>query len=84
MYEFNNVEDLSKAVDMYGNYSKTQLIAELCYYKDRFNLELKQSTWLNDLANHLRDTDDKEMREASDESYEEYLLFSIKFNKKWM
>ena len=63
MYEFNNLEDLSKAVDMYGNYSKEQLIAELCYYKDRFNLERNQSTWLNDLANHLRDTDDKEMRE---------------------
>lgn len=84
MYEFKNVEDLDKAVNKYGNYSKQELIAELCYYKDRFELEHKQSTWLDDLANHLRDTDDEEMREASDESYEEYLLFSIKFNKKWM
>ena len=84
MYEFNNLEDLSKAVDMYGNYSKAELIAELCYYKDRFNLEKKQSTWLDDLANHLRDTDDKEMREASDESYEEYVFYSKMFNKKWM
>lgn len=84
MYEFNNVEDLGKAVDMYGNYSKQELIAELCYYKDRFELEHKQSTWLDELANHLRDTDDEEMREASDESYAEYLFYSRKFNKKWM
>jgi len=83
MYEFNNIEDLGKAVDMYGNYSKEELIQQLCYYKDRFNLEHKHVEWLDDLASYLRDTSDKEMEQASDESYEEYQFYSRKFNKKW-
>ena len=83
MYKFNNTEDLSKALDNWGNLDKQELITMLCYYKDRYELENKQSTWLDDLANHLRDTSDKELREVSDESYEEYEFFCRKFNKKW-
>jgi len=83
MYEFNNTEDLAKAVDMYGNYSKEELIKQLCYYKDRYKLEHKHLEWLDLLADYLRDTSDKEQEQASNESYEEYQLYSRKFNKKW-
>ena len=83
MYEFNNIEDLSKAVDMYGNYSKQELIQHLCYYKDRFELEHKHLEWLDLLADYLRDTSDKEQEQASNEAYEEYQFYSRKFNKKW-
>ena len=83
MYEFNNLKDLSTAVDLYGDYSKQELIEQLCYYKDRYELEYKNSTWLDMLADHLRDTSDKEQRQASDEAYEEYQFYSRKFNKKW-
>jgi predicted nucleotide-binding protein (sugar kinase/HSP70/actin superfamily) len=83
MYEFNNTKDLSKAVDMYGDYSKQELITMLCYYKDRLNLENKHLEWLDLLADYLRDTSDKEMKQASDESYEEFKSYSRKFNKKW-
>jgi len=83
MYEFNNTEDLAKAVDMYGNYSKEELIKQLCYYKDRYKLEHKHLEWLDLLADYLRDTSDKEQEQASNEAYEEYQLYSRKFNKKW-
>lgn len=83
MYEFNDIKDLIKAVDRYGDLSKQEIIAELCYYKDRFELENKQSTWLDMLADHLRDTSNEEQRQASDEAYEEYQFFSRQFNKKW-
>lgn len=83
MYEFNDLKDLSTAVDLYGNYSKQELIEQLCYYKDRFELEHKQCVWLDYLADYLRDTSDKEQEQASDEAYEEYQFYSRKFNKKW-
>lgn len=83
MYEFNNIEDLGKAVDMYGNYSKEELIQQLCYYKDRYELEHKHLEWLDLLADYLRDTSDKEQEQASNEAYEEYQFYSRKFNKKW-
>ena len=83
MYEFNNIEDLGKAVDMYGHYSKEQLIQQLCYYKDRYELEHKHLEWLDLLADYLRDTSDKEQEQASSEAYEEYQFYSRKFNKKW-
>lgn len=83
MYEFNDLEDLGKALNMYGNYSKRQLIEQLCYYKDRYDLEYKNSTWLDYLANSLRDTSNKEQEQASNEAYEEYQFYQRKFNKKW-
>jgi hypothetical protein len=83
MYEFNNTKDLSNAVDMYGDYSKQELITMLCYYKDRYKLEHKHLEWLDMLADYLRDTSDKEMEQASSEAYEEYQLHSSRFNKKW-
>lgn len=83
MYKFNNVEDLSKALNTWGNCDKQKLITMLCYYKDRYTLEDKQSTWLDDLASYLRDTSDKEQEQASNEAYEEYQFYSRKFNKKW-
>lgn len=83
MYEFNDIKDLGKAVDRYGDSSKQELIAELCYYKDRFELENRQCTWLDHLASYLRDTSDKEQEQVSDEAYEEYQFYSRKFNKKW-
>ena len=83
MYEFNDIKDLSKAIDTWGNLGKQELITMLCYYKDRYELEDRQSTWLDALADHLRDTSDDEQRRASDEAYEEYQFYSRKFNKKW-
>lgn len=83
MYKFNNTEDLSKALDNWGKYDKQELITMLCYFQDKYNLEHKQSSWLDDLAESLRDTSDKEQEEASNESYEEYKLYYSKFNKKW-
>lgn len=83
MHKFSNTEDLSKALDTWGEYSKEDLITMLCYYKDRYALEDKQSSWLDDLASYLRDTSDKEQEQASDEAYEEYQFYSRKFNKKW-
>lgn len=83
MYKFNHTEDLSKALDNWGNCDKQELITMLCYYKDRYTLEHKQSTWLDDLASYLRDTSDKEQEQVSDEAYEEYQFYSRKFNKKW-
>lgn len=83
MYKFNNTEDLSNALDNWGKYDKQELITMLCYYRDRYTLENYQSTWLDTLANHLRDTSDKEEQEASDEAYERYNSYSRKFNKKW-
>ena len=83
MYEFNDIKDLGKAVDRYGDSSKQELIAELCYYKDRFELEHKHLVWLDLLADYLRDTSDKEQEQASNEAYEEYQFYSRNFNKKW-
>jgi len=83
MYKFNNTEDLSKALDNWGNCDKQELITMLCFYEDKYNLAHKQSCWLDDLAEYLRDTSDKEKKEASNESYEEYKFYRIKFNKKW-
>jgi hypothetical protein len=83
MYQFNNTKDLSKAVDMYGDYSKQELITMLCYYRDRLNLENKHLIWLDDLASYLRDTSNKEQERVSDESYEEYKLYNTIFNNKW-
>lgn len=83
MYEFSDIKDLGKAVDRYGDSSKQELIQELCYYKDRFELENKQSTWLDHLASYLRDTSDEELEQVSNEAYEEYEFYSRKFNKKW-
>lgn len=83
MYKFNNTEDLSKALDNWGNSDKQELITMLCYYQDMYTLKNKQSTWLDDLASYLRDTSDKEQEQVSDEAYEEYQSYSRKFNKKW-
>ena len=81
MYKFKNTEDLSKALDNWGNYDKQELITMLCYYKDRYNLEQKQSTWLDQLSDYLRDKSDE--RILSYEAYDEYEFYSRKFNKKW-
>lgn len=83
MYEFNDIKDLSKAIDTWGNHDKQELITMLCYYKDRYELEDRQSTWLDALAEHLRDTSDDEQRRASDEAYEEYQTLSRIFNRRW-
>ena len=83
MYKFNNTEDLSKALDNWGNCDKQELITMLCYYKDRYKLEHKHLEWLDLLADYLRDTSDKDMEQASDEAYEEYQSYSRKFNSKW-
>jgi hypothetical protein len=83
MYEFNNTEDLSIAMNLWGEYDKQKLITILCYYKDIYKLEHKHLEWLDLLADYLRDTSDKEMKQASDESYEEFQSYSRKFNKKW-
>lgn len=83
MYKFNNTEDLSNALDNWGEHDKQELITMLCYYKDRYKLEHKHLEWLDLLADYLRDTSDKEMEEASNESYEEYQSYSRTFNKKW-
>jgi hypothetical protein len=83
MYEFKNEEDLSIAMNLWGEYDKQKLITILCYYKDRYKLEHKHLEWLDLLADYLRDTSDKEMKQASEEGYEEYQSYSRKFNKKW-
>lgn len=83
MYKFNNTEDLSNALDNWGKYDKQELITMLCYYKDRYKLEHKHLEWLDLLADYLRDTSDKEMEEASNESYGEYQSYSRTFDKKW-
>ena len=83
MYEFKNEEDLSIAMNLWGEYDKQELITILCYYKDRYKLEHKQLEWLDLLADSLRDTSDKEMKQASEEGYKEYQSYSRKFNKKW-
>ena len=81
MYKFKNTEDLSKALDNWGNCDKQELITMLCYYIDKYNLEHKQSTWLDQLADYLRDTSEEKI--LSYEAYDEYEFYSRKFNKKW-
>lgn len=83
MFKFKNTEDLSTALDNWGKYSKEDLIQTLCYYKDKATLEHKQAVWLDELADYLRDTSDKEMEAQSEDSYEEYQTYSRKFNSKW-
>lgn len=83
MYKFNDIKDLAKALERWGDKDKQELITYLCYYKDRYDLEYKNSTWLDYLANSLRDTSDKEQEQASNEAYEEYQFFLRKFSKKW-
>ena len=83
MYKFNNNEDLENALDNWSKCDKQELITMLCYYRDKYNLEHKQSTWLDNLADHLRDTSDKEQEQLSDDSYNEYKSSYRKFNEKW-
>lgn len=83
MYKFNDIKDLAKALERWGDKDKQELITYLCYYKERYELEHKNSTWLDELATCLRDTSDKEQEAVCDEAYEEYQFFSRKFNKKW-
>lgn len=83
MYQFKNNADLSAAIEMWSDYPKEKLIAILCYYRDKATLEHKQAVWLDELADYLRDTSDKEMEAQSNDSYEEYQSYSIKFNNKW-
>ena len=83
MYKFNNTEDLSKALDNWGNSDKQELITMLCYYQDKYTLEHKHLEWVDLLADYLRDTSDKEQEQLSNEAYEEYQFYSRKFNKKW-
>ena len=81
MYKFNNNEDLEKALDNWSKCDKQELITMLCYYRDKYILEHKQSTWLDQLADYLRDTSNE--RILSYEAYDEYEFYSRKFNKKW-
>ena len=81
MYKFNNNEDLEKALDNWSKCDKQELITMLCYYRDKYTLEHKHSTWLDQLADYLRDTSNE--RILSYEAYDEYEFYSRKFNKKW-
>jgi len=83
MYQFKNNADLNAAIEMWSDYPKEKLIAILCYYRDKATLEHKQAVWLDELADYLRDTSDKEMEAQSNDSYEEYQSYSRKFNNKW-
>ena len=83
MFQFNEVLDLQKAMQSYENDSRERLVSELCYWKDMYNVERLQATWLDALADHLRDTSDEECREYEGECYQEYQDAKRKLNSKW-
>lgn len=83
MFKFNKVEDLQKAMQSYKNDSRERLVSELYYWRDMYNVERLQATWLDALADHLRDTSDEESKEYEGECYQEYQDAKRKFNSKW-
>lgn len=83
MFQFNKESDLQKAMQSYENDSRERLVSELYYWKDMYNLERLCATWLDALADHLRDTYDEECEEYMNECEQEYQDAQRKFNSKW-
>jgi len=83
MFDFNEESDLQKAMQSYERDSREKLVSELCYWKDMYNVERLQATWLDALAELLRDTSDKESEEYEGECNQEYQDAKRKFNSKW-
>jgi len=59
-----------------------ELQKQVNYWRDKYRLENKCAIWLDNLAEHLRNTDDTEIKEQADQAYEEYQEEQIKFNSK--
>ena len=83
MYEIKDLEYKIKAIKAYGDMSKEQLIEELCYWKDKYYVASQEAYWLNDLADHLRDTADEYNKESEQISYKEYQEKKKHFIKRY-
>jgi len=59
-----------------------ELQKQVNYWRDKYRLENKCAIWLDNLAEHLRNTEDTEIKEQADQAYEEYQEEQIKFNSK--